>query len=578
MYRWLSRYFNQRLTFAQPIGRVTKALITRAYLEMDLHLGRATTALGTFLEDELSSAHVGLSGPARMHLDNFRSFLYSYYVAKHGYWPPPRSRTLPKSLYRSMYLEFCHLYDFLADKESSGESQLWQSSNGGICVVQNIDAFNRRQKLKPLPYPVPLIPQEKSRTDSQRSLRGFRIGSRKSGPNRAERVRESLRSATNRTEEAVFDCPLVQRYISFEDEYAAKPDAKISLADARRVRWILIYGVLQTVVSLIQAPAEVRHPEKPDYPLCVLTVGMPPWKKGVTSYGPSEKTSTLQSLKPTSVDIPSQRPTSPALSIHPDCEPVCHSQSPTSDANAFVSNIQRHDSGLGRSDSLQTFKDSSKLFALARLRLSKRNSSQNSVQRSSQCSDLVSGPTLAELAQDMSHLERSRLSTAETGVALSPSAYSQAGSPVVKEDQRGPNVLSQEPLDEHAKLVPLDDPRLSLFEKSETSSIPSLTFSLYSHEMTDPSDGETSLLPEFEPALVANSAHQKVAKRRIGVDRTPTKNLPASPGLYTLKGQSSSRSISSDNLPASVTKGYHEACRMEIMSSSSSVYSYSGER
>ena len=58
----------------QPLSEVTKALITRAYLEMDLHINRVTNSLSNFLEEEFSPKYLGIGKGARAHLERFRSF------------------------------------------------------------------------------------------------------------------------------------------------------------------------------------------------------------------------------------------------------------------------------------------------------------------------------------------------------------------------------------------------------------------------------------------------------------------------------------------------------------------------
>ena len=89
------------LTGEQTISSLTKALIVRAYLEMDINLSRATAAVREFLLEDLSPANLGLSDGARTHIDRFRTFLQGFYIEKFGYWPPPKGLTFPKVMFRS---------------------------------------------------------------------------------------------------------------------------------------------------------------------------------------------------------------------------------------------------------------------------------------------------------------------------------------------------------------------------------------------------------------------------------------------------------------------------------------------
>lgn len=314
----------------EPINRVTKALITRAYLEMDLHLGRVTAALSNFLEDDLSSTHLGLPQATRNHLDRFRSFLHAFYVEKFGYWPPPEGCTFSKALYRSMYFDFRNLYDYLVDLESTNDIHQQKPASGGICVLQNVQAFDRRHKYAALPHPMPLVPEtpsSQSRRQSQKTLVAFKLGTKAAKTERILSARAAMTAATNSKDATVTQFPLVRAYMRFEREWADRPDEKVTIADARKVRWILIYAVLQMLVSVTRAPTEVRESEEPAYPLCCLVTGTLPWKNG----GRPFHTARLESSEPPPAysvgsvldlqlaDVKDKSlPSTP--SIHPDCE------------------------------------------------------------------------------------------------------------------------------------------------------------------------------------------------------------------------------------------------------------------
>ncbi|KAF2501266.1 hypothetical protein BU16DRAFT_522255 [Lophium mytilinum] len=327
---------NDRLCLSpefEHIRRVTKALITRAYLEMDLHLGRVAAALSHFLEDDLSASNLGLSQGARAHLDRFRSFLQSFYVEKFGYWPPPEGASYSKSLYRSMYFDFRSLYDYLVDVESADTIQTQKPASGGICVLQNVHAFDRRHKFTPLPHPLPRLPfvsSQANRTQSQRALVAFKLGSKNAKTDVYLTTRAALTAATNTTDISVTTSPLVVSYMRFERECAVKQrEEKVSIADARKVRWLLIYGALQILISAIRAPKEVRDTEEANYPLCCLVAGTPPWKIGAnalrTPVVPSANateafTTYLSEVVKADEDSYLTDDMTPLTNIQPDCE------------------------------------------------------------------------------------------------------------------------------------------------------------------------------------------------------------------------------------------------------------------
>ena len=293
--------------------------MSRAYLEMDLHIGRATNAIGTFLEEELSSTHLGLVIGARNHLDTFRTFVQTFCVAKYGYWPPQQHGVYDRDLYASMMEDFTALYSYLADTSKSN-ARTQYGANGGVCVVQNLEAFNARQRLPPLPYSLPLIPQlteVNKGSQLSRSLLHLRSNSKDGRLGRIMTARHGLENATNRDDPHVMSSGFVQAYINFEGDLAVRCDDKVSTIEARKVRWLLVYGMLQVLTSMNQAPPEVRHSENAPYALCCLTEGCPSWN--------STPLTDLTPTRTTSLQLPAFNPAttaqlSPLTTIQPDCE------------------------------------------------------------------------------------------------------------------------------------------------------------------------------------------------------------------------------------------------------------------
>ncbi|KAK3677731.1 hypothetical protein LTR78_002581 [Recurvomyces mirabilis] len=297
----------------EVLSNTTKALVTRASLEMDLHIARVTRALGSFLEEELGLENLGLSKPARDHLERFRSFLHNYYVDKLGYFPPDEEGPWNKRLWTKMYHAFQTLYVFLVDNEADPDAVDTRWMTGGICVVQNVEAFDARHGYTPLPHPLPLLPQ--ASCEQPRGLRGFKLGRSSSYQDKHASTRATLENATNAVVQEVMGCELVAEYQRFERK---RLEEKISPAEARKVRWLLIYGVLQMLISITRAPKELRDTEGPSYPLCVLTAGGPSWLTETaadTTRNVKLPVANSTMLQPLTVEDVEEK-----LSIHPDCE------------------------------------------------------------------------------------------------------------------------------------------------------------------------------------------------------------------------------------------------------------------
>jgi hypothetical protein len=312
----------------RDLSNITKALVTRASLEMDLHMSRVTRALGSFLEDELSADHLGLTKPARNHLDAFRCFLQTFYMEQLGYFPPNSSGPYQKRMWNNMRDDFQSLYDLLADTSSDRSMQNDSNANGGICCLQTTQAFDLRHGCDPLPHPSPLLPlytPTKRSIDTQRTLRSLRLGRSASGREVKLPPRKALADATNAIPNEGAARSIILEYRRFE---RLRPDEKITVQEARQVRWLLIYAVLQMLKSITRAPNGVKDTELASYPVCVLTTGTPEWHNDETEDTATEdptndsvpnlQLTTPLPLTPAEDDV---RPDSEGhISIHPDCE------------------------------------------------------------------------------------------------------------------------------------------------------------------------------------------------------------------------------------------------------------------
>ena len=261
----------------------------RTRLDMEIRLEHAGRSMRNFLEDDFLTIYHALKNDVKLHLDRFRSFLHSYYVGKHGYWPPgqdgPSSGACSRSILRSMYFEFRNLYEYLLDPESSPTTRDQEGVDVGVLVRENITTFDSRHDYVPLPHPLPLLPQSVTYPDREQSSSSLNFlkfrasfGCRKAKTEKRLAAMTALSAATNTSDVAIVRCPLVQEYMRFEDACAWERDEKISAADGRKVRWMLIYAILQVLVSVNQAPKDVRHTDGVSYPLCVKMPDLFPWE------------------------------------------------------------------------------------------------------------------------------------------------------------------------------------------------------------------------------------------------------------------------------------------------------------
>lgn len=308
---------------------------------MDLHIGRVSRAVSNFLEGELSPSNLGLPQGPRAHLERFRSFLHSFYVDKFGYWPPPKGANFSRDLCCSMYYDFRALYDFLVDSDSSDCIQTQKPADGGICVLQNVQAFDRRHKYTPLLHPLPLLPAVSpptTRIQAQKNLVAMKLGHKHTKTDKQLLALATLTAATNSKKTTIANAPLVRAYKAFERDSTEKQKEKVSMSDARKVRWILIYGTLQMLITVTRAPPEVRETDGVHYPLCCLTAGTPPWKNK-----PAEDSAPASDSGYASAEVDMHAQTFVKLSSATAAKEITYSIRPDCEASDYITHTNHQD-------------------------------------------------------------------------------------------------------------------------------------------------------------------------------------------------------------------------------------------
>lgn len=259
-------------------------MIDKARLEMDARLHRVGRSVLDFFEADLSDISLTLPQAGRDHLDRFRSFVHSVYIEKYGFWPPHNvdDENELKNLYATLYSDFKCLFHHLVDPESSPSMADNVTANGGVCALQNIHSFDANHGYETLPHPLPLVP-DVARLEGV-NAQGYKRAPLKSLRNRRadreahkELCVRALSDASNR-DCRIMQCLLVRRYADFEQLSVFDDFACVSVEDGRKIRWILIYAVLQTLISVMQAPHQVRNTEGVGYSLCCQVPKVMPWR------------------------------------------------------------------------------------------------------------------------------------------------------------------------------------------------------------------------------------------------------------------------------------------------------------
>ncbi|KAI1401711.1 hypothetical protein F4819DRAFT_486263 [Hypoxylon fuscum] len=296
---------------------ITRALLERSCLETQLRVQAAEERLAEFsFEDIWPAGGPAARGVARDAAERLRQFFVNHYAKIHGDWPPPEAgaRTvegeemwLTRTMARQMRKDFGALYDYLVnrdiiwDESETRSSRKWMmvSESGNksfdpdtpdLPLTDMLIEFDNRMRFPHIPHPYPLVPESispatppssRERSKKDKSNNHNNINAKPVCDDRITERRAQL-AYTEATNIYILgsdftQSDLIESFVKFE-----KSD-QISLVNpfiARRGRWVLIYGILQTLASVSVDSPNVRYKDNITYHLSPRFKGIkaPPWK------------------------------------------------------------------------------------------------------------------------------------------------------------------------------------------------------------------------------------------------------------------------------------------------------------
>lgn len=283
------------LRFVTPI---TKALIERASLEVEVRVQSVADRLADFKFEDMWPAMLPQPPPERASFDRLRQFLKGYYESFYGSWPPRAPREvenwLSRDVVKDLQTDFGALYDYLVNREvvwdfsDKRHSGKWKIANMDLTKKIQVDtidlpmndilvAFDNRHRYPHIPHPYPLVP------DSMPTMQGESMykASKKPGPNEAKITeRRTALAYTEATNIYVLGPDFVSNkladaFVNFERN---DKSSEVDPFAARRGRWVLIYGILQTLASVSVDSPGLRYTDDVPYHLNARLRGTPPWK------------------------------------------------------------------------------------------------------------------------------------------------------------------------------------------------------------------------------------------------------------------------------------------------------------
>ncbi|KJR82404.1 uncharacterized protein SPSK_02973 [Sporothrix schenckii 1099-18] len=306
---------------------ITRALLERACLETQLRVQAAEERLAEFqfadmwppaLATTASSSGPVQPSPAKAAGDRLQKFLLQHYTRTYGRWPPlPPSPTaaslgvhvdaeddiwLTRTIAQALQKDFAALYDYLVDRDivwdgseaRSGRKWMLVSQSGNkafeadtldLPMTDMLVEFDNKLRFPHIPHPFPLVPDSiPPSAPSSGKEKGKKGDAAPTGTgNRAGSVERRVQLAyTVATNMLILgsdfnQSDLIDAFSKFE-----KVDrvGEVDPLTARRGRWVLIYGILQTLASVSVDALNMRYRDGVSYHLSPRLKGakMPPWR------------------------------------------------------------------------------------------------------------------------------------------------------------------------------------------------------------------------------------------------------------------------------------------------------------
>ena len=276
------------------ITPLTRVFLQNASLELEGRIHRAQAWLFSFDFTDMWPPSSPPRSSAQGCFDRLRKWLCRYYEGVFLHWPPGNNQTwLTHDMVIRLRNDFYALYDYLVDRDiifdgseyrpgqkwviASKVGQSFRADTPELPVTEILLQFDERNGFPHMPHPYPITPpsvpahaKPKSSFISKRSLCHGET------PAQLRRKALSYSEASNvyTLRDQYMHTDLATNFIRFEQSDMLD---YVDPFEARRGRWILIYGVLQVLATISVDHPGVRFSEGVQYHISPQMKGVVPW-------------------------------------------------------------------------------------------------------------------------------------------------------------------------------------------------------------------------------------------------------------------------------------------------------------
>lgn len=292
------------------ITPITRALLERASLEMQVRIHTCETVLYDLDFGDMFDMIRPRPSTARKAFDSLRTFFIQYYQKAYGTWPPPtgadEEQWFTRRHVQRLQEDFGALYNYLVNRDVTWEcseasagrkwnmvhsgKRLFDADTPDLPLTDVLIAFDNKHSYPHIPHPYPLVPQP----GTVKRPRETPSKVSKKAPKQIDDRMAERRAALAYTESTniyilgsdFVSNDMVDQFVKLEKaDLAAGSDP----FESRRGRWVLIYGILQTLATVSVDMPNLHYVDVP-YHLSANLRGTPPWNGAPDNSEGSEHT------------------------------------------------------------------------------------------------------------------------------------------------------------------------------------------------------------------------------------------------------------------------------------------------